>query len=96
VKKGVCGAVLGILNNEIFYPIMNLTNVALILKKKQPISVVDCRPISLCNVLYKLYAKVLANWLKKILPIVVSPTQSALFLEGLLHIMYRWCLRHFV
>jgi exonuclease III len=81
VRADVGKAVLDFLNHGTFDPHLNSTNIVLIPKTKNPTRVTDYRPISLCNVLYKIMAKVLANRMKKMMNYIISPNQSA-FLPG--------------
>ena len=56
--------VLDFLNNGNMLPDINHTNIVLIPKVKNPKRMSEFRPISLCNVIYKIISKVLANRLK--------------------------------
>ncbi|XP_074318651.1 uncharacterized protein LOC141655470 [Silene latifolia] len=73
----VVKTVLDILRGQDIPPELNKTQIVLIPKKKAPDKIVDFRPISLCNVVYKLVSKVLANRLKVFLGNIVSENQSA-------------------
>ena len=77
IRHEVCKTVLNFLNHGIFDTSLNETDIVLIPKKNSPVSVIDFRPISLCNVLYKIIAKVLANKMKTVLLYIVSYNQSA-------------------
>jgi hypothetical protein len=73
--------ILNFLNGGPFNPMINETSIVLIPKGKKAEAVSDYRPISLCNVYYKLIAKVLATRLKKVLPSTISNHQNA-FVPG--------------
>ena len=74
-------AVLSSLNSGSLLKSINHTFISLILKVKNPERVTEFRPISLCNVIYKIISKVIANMLKPLLNSIISKTQSA-FIAG--------------
>nr|GEU82836.1 hypothetical protein [Tanacetum cinerariifolium] len=59
---------------------LNHTIIALIPKVPSHSHVNDFRPISCCNVLFKVITKIIANRLKESLKVLVSPNQSAFVL----------------
>lgn len=81
VGRDVVGACLSILNGGNSIASWNTTNVCLIPKVKNPKRVSNLRPISLCNVIYKIVTKSLANRLKTVLDEVISPSKST-FVPG--------------
>ena len=67
---------LQILNDQGNLTSLNHTYIALIPKIKNSRDVADYRPISLCNVIYRIIAKCIVNRLKQILHDVISTNQS--------------------
>ena len=75
IEGDVTHSVLSWLNSSTLPNLLNHTFITLIPKKKNPSLVSDYHPISLCNVLYKIFAKVLANRLKKFLNSIINENQ---------------------
>jgi len=78
VSHNVTSSILARLNSGILPTPLNHTFIALIPKIHNPEYAHQFRPISLCNVLYKIYSKVLANHLKKINPLHCHRTSIGL------------------
>ncbi|KAK4384411.1 hypothetical protein Sango_3063500 [Sesamum angolense] len=61
---------------------VNATVLTLIPKVRTPHSVADFRPISCCNVIYKVISKILVCRFREILDLLISPSQNA-FVPGI-------------
>ena len=83
IKDQVIAEIFGFFNSGVLPKDWNHTHSCLIPKISNPQRMSDIRPISLCSVLYKIVSKILSSRLKKHLPVLVSPTQSAFVAERL-------------
>ncbi|XP_074306059.1 uncharacterized protein LOC141641287 [Silene latifolia] len=81
VGPSIIRACLSILNGHGIPEDTNMTHIILIPKRKEASKMSEFRPISLCNVLYKIVSKVLANRLNKFPGEIVTENQSA-FVPG--------------
>lgn len=73
--------VLEAVNSRVIAEGWNTTTIVLIPKVDTPEKASQFRPISLCNVVYKVISKMLAACLKVFLPEIISETQSG-FVPG--------------
>ena len=60
---------------------INKTFFSLVPKTMTPMSLLDFRPISLCNTMYKIFAKVLVNRIKPFLESIIGTPQKG-FVPG--------------
>ncbi|KAK1629097.1 hypothetical protein QYE76_003412 [Lolium multiflorum] len=81
LKDEIVSAVQSFFKTGIMPEGVNNSTIVLIPKTKNPSELKDFRPISLCNVLYKIIAKCIINRLRPCLSQIVSPKQSA-FIKG--------------
>ncbi|XP_019172490.1 PREDICTED: uncharacterized protein LOC109167594 [Ipomoea nil] len=77
IGKDVSDFLLNCLSKKSFPANLNDANIVLIPKKCSPVSVADLSPIAVCNVLYKIMAKMIANRMKPLLDGMISVSQSA-------------------
>ena len=77
VGTNITEACLRFIGDCTFLDGLNETSIFLIPKRKQPEFFTNVLPISLCNVLYKIVAKMLANHMKMVLGSIISYSQSA-------------------
>ena len=84
VGNDVTSMVLNVLNCNKSIVEINKTYITLVPKTKSPTKMTEYKPIILCNVVYKLISKALANRLKTILPHLIAENQSAFLSERLI------------
>ena len=81
IGEDLTDEVLRAVNSRLIPEGWNNTTIVLIPKVDSPEYITQFRPIILCNMIYKVISKLLANWQKSILPEIIAPTQSA-FVPG--------------
>ena len=77
VGTDISNAMIDCLSSGKFLKSINFSHITLISERKNLVLVSHFRPISLCNMIFKIFSKVLANRLKKIMGDIISECQSA-------------------
>jgi hypothetical protein len=84
LKEEVISAVHRFFTDGVMPEEVNDTTIVLIPKNNEPEAMKDFRPISLCNVIFKVVSKCLANRLRPLLQDIISPMQSTFILGRLI------------
>ena len=77
----VCGTVKEFFSKGIMLGHISETKLILLPKITHPQSVTDFRPISGCNVIYKIISKLISQRIKEVLPSLIDQSQGA-FIKG--------------
>lgn len=90
--------VLNVLNNNLSMAELNKTSIALIPKTNNPKRMTEFCPINLCNIVFKLISKTLANRLKTLLPHIIIENQNAFVSDRLItdNVLVAFELMHFL
>ena len=81
VGNEVCDAVADFFSNGCILHEINCTIIALVPKVHNPSSMHGYRPISCCNTIYKCITKIIAARIKRCIPDIIFPAQTA-FVQG--------------
>ena len=81
VGNEVCDAVVDFFTNGCILREINCTIIALVPKDPNPSSMHDYRPIACCNTIYKCISKIIEARMKRCIPDIIYPTQTA-FVKG--------------
>ena len=84
LKSEITAAVLDFFNSGIMHDGVNYTAIVLIPKVPHPKGPKDFRPISLCNIIYKIVSKCLVNRLRPLLTDLILENQSDFILVHLI------------
>jgi hypothetical protein len=76
VEQSLCNFIVQMWNHPPSIASINQTDICLIPKVNKPEFVNQFRPISLCNVSYKIITKIIVNRLKPLIPDIISPYQT--------------------
>lgn len=84
IGDGVTYTILSLLNDKLDPSFLNKTYIAFIPKIKNPKTIKDYQPISLCNIIFKIVTKTIANRLKNVLSDIIHNTQNAFIVRKLI------------
>ena len=85
VQKDVCRAIRSFFQDGKLLKQINHTLIGLTPKVDNPSVTAQFRPISLCNMLYKIIAKILVNRMRPFLEKIIDPVQSAFIPHWSIH-----------